>query len=612
MDLSALLPQPRIVEKGDGEFELPDSGVIVINSTEPQEALFGAGQLKQALGDGWEIVAGHLVVEGETAVILHHVPNSQKHPQGYELTITGQGVDLVAESAAGLFYGVQTLKQLLVDGRILPTLRIHDWPDFPNRGVMLDISRDKVPTMESLTTLIDLLASWKINQFQLYTEHTFAYRQHPVVWADASPITGEEILALDAYCRERFIELVPNQNSFGHMRRWLVHPEYNHLSECPDGCDTIWGYFDEPFTLAPADPGSFALVRSLFDELLPYFSSSQFNVGCDETIDLGQGRSAELVKEQGAGRVYLDFLLKIYREVKRHGRTMQFWGDILLNHPELVSELPRDVIALEWGYEAGHDFDQRSAHFAKAGVPFYVCPGTSSWNTITGRTDNAFGNLKNAAEMGLKHGAIGYLITDWGDRGHWQPAPVSYLGFGYGAAVSWCHEANVEMDVTTAVSTHAFSDPSGTMGQLAHDLGNVFEKVGIQSFNGTILFYTLQADEETIRNHLKHEDETIADRLDETKTAVDAIIAPLQHAAINQPDADLIKQEFTWAANMLKHACDRILWVFNGNPAEEKAQLQTAVDNLITEYEQVWNGRNRPGGYRESVERLHKIKELYE
>ena len=97
---------------------------------------------------------------------------------------------------------------------------------------MLDISRNRVPTMQTLLELVDLLASWKINQLQLYTEHTFAYRNHPIVWADASPMTGEEILALDAYCRERFIELVPNQNSYGHMTPWLIHDQIPAAGRC--------------------------------------------------------------------------------------------------------------------------------------------------------------------------------------------------------------------------------------------------------------------------------------------------------------------------------------------------------------------------------------------
>jgi len=174
---------------------------------------------------------------------------------------------------------------------------------------MLDVSRDKVPTMDTVLALVDLLASWKINQLQLYTEHTFAYCNHPEAWANASPFTGHEILELDAYCRERHIELVPNQNSFGHMERWLKHPRYLPLAEAPNGFDTPWGeHRSYPSAQCPLDPGSLELMGSLYDELLPHFSSRLLNVGCDETWDLGQGRSKEECAKHGTGRVYLDYI----------------------------------------------------------------------------------------------------------------------------------------------------------------------------------------------------------------------------------------------------------------------------------------------------------------
>src|SRR6266849_5392230 len=244
-------------------------------------------------------------------------------------------------------------------------------------------------------------------------------------------MTGQQILELDQFCRQRYIDLVPNQNSFGHMHRWLKHDRYRPLAEVPEGLD--WPVFlsPEPFSLAAADPGSIQLIKGLYDELLPHFSSRYFNVGCDETWDLGKGRSRELVEGRGKGRVYLDFVQAISAAVREHGRIMQFWGDIIVQHPELVPELPKDAIALEWGYEADHPFDQDGECFAQAGVKFYVCPGTSSWMSLLGRTDNAIANLRSAALNARKHGAIGYLNTDWGDYGHWQTLPVSYLGFAY-------------------------------------------------------------------------------------------------------------------------------------------------------------------------------------
>ncbi len=611
METPLLLPAPRHLTLTDGgTCTLPETGHVVLNGAPNAALRFAGQQLCDALG--WQLSAAIIEEDGPT-ILLSVVPLSSNHTEGYEISVTAKQVAVVAPDAAGVFYAVQTLRQLIDQfGRNLPTLRIRDWPDFPNRGVMIDVSRDKVPTMETLFDLVDMLASWKINQIQLYTEHTFQYRQHPTVWADASPITGADILALDAFCKDRLIELVPNQNTFGHMRPWLTKPEYKHLAEAPDGCETIWGWFDEPFTLNPSDPGSLQLVQSLFDELLPHFSSNQVNVGLDETVDLGGGHSKELVAEKGAGRVYLDFVLKIYEDVKRRGKTMQLWGDILMNHPELVADLPRDVIALEWGYEAKHDFASHGAIFANSGIPFYVCPGTSTWRTVAGRTDNALDNLRNAAHNGLKHGAIGYLITDWGDEGHWQPLSASFVPLAYGAALSWGYETNLTLDAGLIASRFAFRDSAEIIGQLAYDLGNVYQTVNIQQFNSTILFNALQATPEIIENHLKNEDDTVVERLKETQTEIDEILGRMESAEIDRPDAGLIRHELTWAGMMLRHACRRILWVQGGKDSAEASKLAAAARQLITDHDKIWHARNRHGGFRESVGRLEKMLATYE
>ena len=289
-------------------YELADHRLIVLDSAAPQTLLFSARRLQAALhthhGLTWEIVAGRMPRRPRED--RHHdsalAPGGVRHPQGYRLTITADGIWAVAATPAGVFYAVCTLDPARRNRSApsLPARSIQDWPDFAARGVMLDISRDRVPTLATLYDLVDLLASWKINQFQLYTEHTFAYRNHPEVWAEASPLTGEEILALDAYCRERFVELVPNQNSFGHMERWLKFPRYQGLGELTGSWVTPWGETQQGgFSLCPGDPASIELVRSLYDELLPHFSSRLFNVGADETFELGQGRSAEACEAYG-------------------------------------------------------------------------------------------------------------------------------------------------------------------------------------------------------------------------------------------------------------------------------------------------------------------------
>ena len=254
-----LLPQPRQIKVLDGTFVL-HQGARIVCQGEPQSLFPIAARLQQAVwetqGMEWNLWAGSAEGDPLAQAVLTLDASASIPPQGYRLQITPQRVHLTASDAAGLFYGVMTLKQMLRQSAgELPCGQIDDYPDFPSRGVMLDISRDKVPTLETLFALIDELAEWKINHLELYTEHTFAYRNHREVWAQASPMTGEDILRLDAYCRERFIELVPNQNSFGHMHRWLKLPRYRHLAECPDGFDWPWGgRSDEPFSLNPTDP----------------------------------------------------------------------------------------------------------------------------------------------------------------------------------------------------------------------------------------------------------------------------------------------------------------------------------------------------------------------
>ncbi len=555
-------------------------------------------------------------LQPEREAIVHVDPAQVPWPEGYRLTIGADHIHIVAHDAAGAFYAAMTMKQLArqcASAGELPCLRIEDWPDFPHRGVMLDISRDKVPTMETLYALVDLLAEWRINQFQLYTEHTFAYRHHRDVWENASPMTGEQVMALDAYCRQRFVELVPNQNSFGHLHRWLKHPRYRRLAETPGGFQHPWG--DEPFSLCPLEPGSLELLAELYGELLPHFSSRQFNVGCDETFDLGQGRSRAACEERGVGRVYLEFLLKIHQLVQRHGRTMQFWGDIILHYPDLIPELPKDVIALEWGYEADHPFARNGQKFAQAGVPYHVCPGTSSWNSIAGRTANALGNLWNAAESGQAHGAIGYLITDWGDNGHWQHLPVSFLGYAYGAAVSWAAQANRDLDLPRAIDLHAFQDVAGVMGRLAYDLGNAYQEAGVLVPNASLLALLLLRPEPLMEGDWPG---LTVEGLERTLEYVDRVMAPLSQARMARPDADLIADEFRNAAALLRHAC-RLgiarLHAESGEiasiPVETRRALVSELEGIVAEYQRLWLSRNRPGGLADSVGRMERLLTLY-
>ncbi len=623
-DRSQLLPIPRRMTGGDEVFTLPTEGAILLEAPLAQELLGAAQLLQSALqescGRTWPLVAGDAGIGSTFVIALDLVPGSTPHPEGYALTITATRVDAVASTPAGIFYAVQTMRQIAASaGERWPVMRIDDAPAFANRGVMLDISRNRVPTMQTLYELVNLFASLKFNQLQLYTEHTFAYRNHPEVWADASPLTGEEILALDAYCHARFIELVPNQNTFGHMRPWLTKSRYRDLAEAPDGCDTRWGHFDEPFSLNPTDPRSIGLVADLLDELLPHFSSRQVNAGLDEPVDVGEGRSREAVAERGFDRVFLEYFMKVYREVKRRGRTLQFWGDIIMEQPHLVAELPRDVVALEWGYEANHPFSEHAAQFAASGVPFYLCPGSSSWNSIAGRTENALANVRSAVAAGARHGAVGVLMTDWGDNGHLQPMAVSLFPFAVAAGLAWSGAevaaAATEVNAAAVLNRDVFGDSSNRLVQVGAELGRVDLLLGLSIHNTAALFAILQPTDAPLEEVLRQQGvdaATMLERLAAAQVRLAELLSALGAVKPALAEGERSAAEFTWAGRMLAHACQRGRWLLEGRDATQAAALAADADDLIESFGGLWHARHRPGGFDDSLARLRKMRADYD
>lgn len=609
-----LLPHPQHIEYRTGTCSLTGGRLITIRS---RETIFAAQRLQRALagvGVHWDIAMWSAHIPDEQ-IGIRFSPAMPRQSGAYELDISTQGISISSAEPAGVWYGVCTLVQIIDQcGTALPRLKIDDYPDFPRRGVMLDVSRDKVPTMDTLYELIDRLAAWKINEVQLYTEHTFAYRAHRTVWEHASPMTAEQVMALDAFCKARFVDLVPNQNSFGHMHRWLMHEEYAHLAEAPEGLP--WDFMltpPRPFSISPAVPDSITLIEGLFDELLPNFSSQYFNIGCDETFDLGRGRSKELVEKEGKGRVYLNFIKQVAAAAQKHHRIVQFWGDIIIDYPDLVSELPNDLIALEWGYDADHPFDKHSAIFARSGIQFYVCPGTSSWLSLIGRTRNARLNLLSAAENGKKHGAIGYLNTDWGDFGHLQMLPSSYLGFAYGAALSWALEPNRDADLPAVLSRYAFEDPTGIMGALAVELGDVylnFDEYPNRNSHTTVraLFQTIDRMKKEPFNGMKEPIRVDTAKMRRVMAKVNKLAARLDQA---QPADPRVVPEYKLAVRLWLHACKRLLMVA-GDRKITKREMALELRDLLSAYSTCWLARNRPGGLGDSMTRLTRLLAEYE
>jgi len=609
---SLLCPRPRKLEPGAGELLLSRAPKLELEGLEASSA---AARLTRAVADAGLGSVG----PGSARFVLRLAPGDQQS-EAYTLDIDADSALIRSSSLAGLFYGVCTLEQLLKLGVrpaavSLPLLHIEDQPSFARRGVMLDISRDKVPTLQTTLGLVELLASLKINELQLYMEHTFAYVGHEKVWQNASPFTGDEIETLDRFCRERHIDLVPNQNSFGHMQRWLAFEPYrSELAEAPNGFEHAWNPTREPYGLCPTDPRSLEFLNGLYDQLLPHFTSRTFNVGLDETFDLGLGRSKQACAERGTERVYLDFLKQIHETVGRRGFSMQFWGDIIIKRPELIPELPRDAIAMEWGYEHDHPFADNVAKFAAAGLRFYVCPGTSSWNTIAGRTENALLNIGSAVKHGARHGALGVLNTDWGDNGHLQPLCASYIGFMAGAAMSWKAEdaqAPLELPVAEWLDTYVFDDAAARLGKATRDLGNAYRELGCRPHNSSALFFFIAG-----RPGQPLQLPGIEPRhFDAAHAYLQRVDADLARALPADDESRHAQAELAWASDLLKAACHigkaRLALGFDEPVAKLDPGLREALARelaaLLERHRTLWLVRNRPGGLRESAGQIERV-----
>jgi hypothetical protein len=519
-------------------------------------------------------------------VRTHSAPN---HPEGYALAISKTGIEISFRETGGLRAATATLRQLLREyGRRLPCLRIRDWPDFPRRGVMLDISRGRVPKLETLLDLAEKLSDLKINELQLYTEHTFAYTQYKSVWQSWGALTASEIKTLDARCRELGIDLVPNQNSFGHLRYFLADPRLKKLAEVSKPYECANGeYVRRPTTLAPNNPGTIPFLRGLYNELLPNFSSKFFNVGCDETWDLGKGQSKKLCEARGKGRVYLDFLKKIRRQVSAREKKMMFWGDIILKYPKLICALPKNVIALTWGYEANHPFEKEAAQFAKAKIPFYVCPGTSTWQTLIGKHDNALANLRAAAKAGKKFGAIGFLNTDWGDGGHPQPLAVSWPLFAAGAALAWNSKTLDDQNLLAVLSRDVFEDSTGKIARAGFKLGFAHQKLDVQALNetplGTVIAAPKPEDRELFcRNGLKWFAKIPATKIISALKEIEEQRKVLARAKPKLESGNILARELDLAARMAVQSCRFMLWQQSvaGTKSQAKSLAQKNIRKL--------------------------------
>ncbi|WLF69066.1 glycoside hydrolase family 20 zincin-like fold domain-containing protein [Clostridium septicum] len=473
-----LIPSPKKLVNKSGSFRIKRDTKIILNYNcdfnNFEAALILKNGIKDKLGFNIKINKGYIDEKSKNSINIIK-SGAIGNEEGYILEINEGSINVIGYGNSGLFYGIQTLMQIIRQrGAILPNLEIEDEPYFKNRGFYHDVTRGRVPKLETLKKLVDKAAFYKVNQIQLYIEHTFAFKDMSEVWVDKDPLTAEEILILDEYCKVRHIELIPSLATFGHLYEVLRTKSYSNLCELENMENDEYSFVDRMahHTLDVSNDESLKLVKNMLNEFIPLFTSNKFNICGDETFDLGKGKSKRLGEEIGQGKLYTVFLNKIIDIVKGYDKEVMFWGDVILNHTEVINEIPKDVICLNWNY-GSEATEEGTRKIYEAGREQYVCPGVAGWSHLMNLMDNGFENIRRMVSYGVKYKASGVLNTNWGDYGHINILNSSIPGMAYGGALSW--NPNGEKDFETiykALSIIEYGDNSLTIVSLLRDLGN--------------------------------------------------------------------------------------------------------------------------------------------
>lgn len=534
---------------------------------------------------------------------------SIENEEEYHLIIQEDRIQIISKTEKAAFYGLVTLKQLQSE-QIIETQDIKDKPDLEVRGLMLDISRAKVLNVSSIKKIIDLMAELKYNHLELYVEgFSYEYKNIKEALADKNYLTQEEYLEVEKYAIEKYIDFVPNQNGFGHMSDWLALDKFKELAECPDGFE-IWGSKRPPSTLDPTNPKSFELVKQMYEEMIPFTKSKYFNMNFDEPYELGHGKSKQECLKTSTEDVYIEYLEKLANVVRKYNKTPMIWGDVLVKHPDKISKLSKDIVFIDWGYNKAYDFVNHAKMLEELKVKYLLAPGTSTWSSITGRFIDMKETIENSTCSSKKYHGLGILLTDWGDMGHLQYLPSSYLGFIYGAMLSWSSGTIEDAEKYLAIILN-----DETLAKVIVELSHYHELEGEYRDYGTRLFASIMWAE-----HGRRQDDKVNFFLNRMKSNIISYEAVQKlHDLFIQEKNKLQNAKECLEKDEIKNAILLLETLLDINE-----RLHSYLDNCIVNFDEpiknlekylenhkkLWLARNIKEGYAFSANRINWLIEM--
>lgn len=451
----SILPYPKKYYEREGHFSLTDCTIHIMGVLD-YRIVKAALKLKNSL----QIKTGSFHKFSLTSCINKNsitvLKDNKLDNEEYKLDISNETIEIIGGDDAGCFYGIKTLLQILdtVNDLKIPALLIEDKPDMKYRGFYHDATRGRVPTVDGVKRIIDFIAGYKINSFQLYIEHTFEFDEFKYEERNSADyMTAEELIEIDNYCYDNFIDFIPSLSTFGHLYHLLSLDKYKHLCELENYIpkNHHWRERMAHHTIDPTNPESIDVITSLIDQYLPLFRSKYFNICCDETFDLCRGRNFG----KDNGKLYCEFVQKIAKHITSNGKKVMMWADIALKYENALDNLPKDTILLNWDYDTEPNLDNIKK-INKYNILQIVCPGTSSWKRFIECPQISIPNITKMAKCGYENHIMGILNTNWGDEGHPASFECSLYGIMVGACVAWNVKTKIDESFERKVSKSVY------------------------------------------------------------------------------------------------------------------------------------------------------------
>ncbi|MBN2154144.1 MAG: family 20 glycosylhydrolase [Candidatus Lokiarchaeota archaeon] len=467
-----LVPVPRVVEIQGGTFAVGDA--IDVESSLPPDYRYLHGLLSEELAKRLArgIRAGvHEPAPAPDAVAIPaslggKIPAEQHYRflrEGYAIEISGGRAAIAAETPRGVFYAITTLVQLAGSDGLLPECKVLDWPSMEVRGVSDENARGQAGSIEGLKRYCRYIAMLKMNTFQMNLEDMFRSTRHPKSSDDERGCySTEEMRELSDYAAQYFVEVTPIQSTCGHLDNLFFLPEYKHLAEF----ENVAMCFDI------SNPKVYDYIKDVVEEEVDsWYLSPSFHMACDESWDVGKGRSQAFVVQKGIGKAYLDHYTRCYEIVKnaleaRHGEgkyRIYIYHDIMIHHPAVLKGLPRKNMVVDvWRYSPTEKYKEVDT-ILRNGFDFVVSGSVMDFQRIAPSYAVAEKNVINitkyaflqARAAGTPHSFKGHVVTSWGDFRSENPRDLRMPGYALCASVSW----NVEPWLAFTNKQHATYQP---------------------------------------------------------------------------------------------------------------------------------------------------------